>query len=67
MLQATCLLGIAPGTHLGTDRESLLYLVGNSPSMTIYGHGIPHWSGNTNTGQGDKYLHYSDGLLVHQI
>ena len=45
MLQATCLVGIGPGNHLGTDREPLCYSVGNSPNVTIYGHGIP-------TGQG---------------
>ena len=38
---------------MGTDREPLPYLVGNYPSVTIYGHGIPHWSGNTITRLGN--------------
>ena len=72
-LQAICLVGIAPDNQMGTDREPPSYLVGNSPYMTIYGHGIPHWTGSTIYQAREycvfilsKYLHYPDGPSVHQ-
>ena len=40
-----CLVAIAPGNQMGTLRGPPPYLVGISPYVTIYGHGIP-------TGQG---------------
>ena len=36
------MVGIAPGNQMGTHRGPPPYLVGNSPYVTIYGHGIPH-------------------------
>ena len=33
---------IAPDNQMGTHRGPSPYLVGNSPYVTIYGHGIPH-------------------------
>ena len=70
--QAICLVGIAPGNQMGTLRGVPPYLLGISPYVTIYGHGIPHWPGSTISRLGNtviisnKYLTYSDGLVVHQ-
>ena len=69
-----------PLTTTWVDRELLPYLVGNSPYVTMYGHGIPHWSGSTIARLGNtvytrsritqtrlyQIIAYFEGHLPHQ-